>query len=99
MPATEKGDTMDAKTPCRVRWSNGSVTGAATWQELLDKVRQLQWWDWSEENFRMVLAKRADRWSNTTIDFDAPADELFRELQRAGLVEILGQDDNDREEV
>jgi len=26
-------------------------------------------------------------------------DELFRELERAGLVEILGENDTDREEV
>jgi len=90
---------MDNKSPCRVRWSNGSVTAAATWQELLDKVRQLQWWDWSEDTFRQILAKRAERWSSTVIDFDAPPDELFRELERAGLVEILGQNDNDREDI
>lgn len=92
-------ERIDGKTPVRVRWSNGSVTAAGDWQELLDKVRRLQWWDWDEETFRLILAKRAERWSRTVIDHDAPPDELFRELERAQLVEILGETDNDREEV
>jgi hypothetical protein len=89
----------DTKAPCRVRWSNGSVTAAGDWQELLDKVRRLQWWDWDEDTFRQILGKRAERWSGTTIDIDAPPEELFRELARAKLVIVLGDDDDEKEEV
>ncbi len=88
----------ETKATARVRWSNGSVTAAADWQELLDKVRRLQWWDWSEEVFRQVLAKRAYRWSKTEIDWEADPETLFLELERAHLVEILGPNDDGREE-
>lgn len=89
----------ELRHPVRVRWSNGHVDSASTWQGLLDKVRKSQWWAWSEEEFRLVLAKRSLRWSATEIDIDGDAELLFRELERARLVEVLGPFDNDYEEA
>lgn len=87
----------DTRT-CRIRWSNGSVSAAADWQSLLDAVRLQQWHTWTEEEFRLVLAKRAMRWSGTDIDYAAEPEDLFMELHRARLVEVLGPNDDDKEE-
>jgi hypothetical protein len=80
----------------RVRWSNGHVDSAATWQELLDKLRAAQWHPWDEDEFRVVLSKRCARWSGTEIDAWGTPRQLFRELERARLVEILR--DKEKEE-
>jgi hypothetical protein len=85
------------QSPVRVRWSNGHVDAAPDWQELLDKVRLGQWHHYDEETFRLVLGKRALRWSGTDIDTLADPERLFAELRRAGLVEILGPTDNESE--
>lgn len=74
-----------------VTWSNGSTTRARTWRELFDKVRAEQWRELTENEFRDELAKRCWIWSETSIDVGAPYRELFRELQRAGLVVIEGE--------
>lgn len=71
-----------------IRWSNGQIDKADTWQALLDEVRLTQWRDMDEEKFRVVMYDRAWMWSNTKIDFMAPAEQLFRELQYAGLIRI-----------
>jgi len=88
---------MTQTTQVRVRWSNGHVDSATDWQELLDKVRLSQWATWDEEDFRLVLGKRALRWSRTEIDTLADPERLFVELERAQLIEILGPYDNERE--
>lgn len=86
-----------APTQVRVRWSNAHVDSAPDWQELLDKVRLSQWHTWDEETFRLVLGKRALRWSGTEIDTLADPERLFAELERARLVEIIGPYDEERE--
>lgn len=88
------------KTPTnnkRVRWSNGHVDTARTWQTLLDRIRYSQWTVWTEEQFRAVLAKRALRWSGTEIDYLARPRRLFRELERAGMVEVLNPYENEED--
>lgn len=83
----------------RVRWSNGHVDSAPTWEALLDKVRLSQWHSWTEDEFRQVLGKRAMRWSSTPIVTAGSAEFFFTELQRALLVEILNDNDDEIEEV
>lgn len=83
----------------RVRWSNGHVDYAASWEALEEKVRHAQWQPWTEDEFRAVLSKRAMRWSATEIDIDGTSEELFHELQRARLVEVLDPNDDDYEEA
>lgn len=85
------------QTQVRVRWSNGHVDTAADWQELLDKIRLSQWQLQDEETFRLVLGKRALRWSGVEIDTLADPERLFAELERARLIEILGPDDDELE--
>lgn len=73
-----------------IRWSNGAVDKAATWEELLDRVRALQWnGGMPEDEFRSVLATRAYRWSLIKVDPTLPADAFFRDLAYAKLIEIL----------
>lgn len=90
---------MTNETQVRVRWSNGHVDSAADWQELLDKVRLSQWHYWTEEDFRLVLGKRAMRWSGTEIDATAEPHALFLDLERARLIEVLDPNDDEREEI
>ncbi len=89
----------NTQQPVRVRWSNGHVDSAPSWQDLLDKVRMSQWHAWTEDEFRQVLGKRAIRWNGTFIDTTAEPEALFREMERAHLVEILDPTDDDREEL
>lgn len=72
-----------------IRWSNGQTDKAATWQDLLDAVRESQWWAMPEDEFRAVLASRAYRWSRTKIDRDAAPADLFAALAKAHLIEII----------
>jgi hypothetical protein len=69
-------------------WSDGTVDRAATWQELLDKVRADQWHDYTEDAFRTEMGKRALMWSGVEIDMGAPPDEFFAELERADLIVV-----------
>jgi len=82
-----------------IRWSNGMVDKAGTWQEILDHVRATQWFDMPEDEFRAVLATRALRWSKTIVDPSLPARDLFFALEEAKLVEILTATEADEEPV
>lgn len=77
-----------------IRWSNGVEDKAATWQELLDRVRTTQWNAINEIEFRGVLATRAYRWSLTKIDAYAEPGDLFRALAKAHLIEITNEEEN-----
>jgi hypothetical protein len=72
-----------------IRWSNGQEDKAATWDDLLDRVRRTQWHTMTEDEFRAVLAVRALRWSKTEIDPTLPAQDLFYALEQAHLIEII----------
>lgn len=76
-----------------VRWSNGQIDTARSWQELLDLVRKTQWSLMPEDEFRYMLAKRAWRWSLTPVDTEATPRRFFKQLERARLVEILTSTD------
>lgn len=74
-----------------ITWSNGHRDEAASWDALLDLVRDTQWRTYSELGFRYEMQKRAYRWSGLTIDVDGSAQDLFVELQRAKLIVIDGK--------
>lgn len=80
-----------------VRWSNGQIDRARSWEDLLDLVRKTQWAVMDEDEFRGVMAKRAWRWSHTSVDTGATAEEFFAELQRAKLIEVLNDNDDGKE--
>lgn len=73
-----------------VEWSDGRQQWAPTWQALLDETREYQWSHVSERTFRAELAKRAIRWSRTEIDPWLPAGKLFKELERARMLIVIG---------
>lgn len=79
--------------PVAVRWSNGQVDTAATWEELLEVVRADQFRDYPEDEFRRVLAKRAWRWSRWPVNPDLPAELLFQELAMAKLIVFVYDDE------
>lgn len=75
-----------------VTWSNGRVDRATSWQKLLDKIRADQWREYTEEEFRAAMAKRAWRWSKTEIDMGATPARFFEELQYAKLL-VIGDEE------
>lgn len=72
----------------RVIWSNGKVDEARTWTGLLDQIREDQWRGYTDWEFRAEMAKRAWRWSRTSIDMGASPRRFFHELERAKLIII-----------
>jgi hypothetical protein len=73
-----------------IRWTNDDVDEAPTWQALLDLVRETQWHVYETElEFREAMAHRCEVWSGTAIDPGGTPEELFRELERARLIEIV----------
>jgi hypothetical protein len=79
-----------------IRWSNGAVDKAASWEELLARVNRLPWnRDLSPDEFRAVMATRAYRWSGVKVDPDPeiPAAQFIRDLAFAKLVEIIDYDE------
>lgn len=72
----------------RIIWSNGKVDQASTWQGLLDRIRGDQWRGYAEWEFRAEMAKRAWRWSHTSIDMGARPRRFFQDLERAKLIII-----------
>lgn len=76
-----------------IQWSNGSTTSARTWDDLTAKVAAIQWHEYTPEQMRHVLAKRAWRWSNVDVDPDAASREFWHGLETAKLVIIEKDDD------
>jgi hypothetical protein len=72
-----------------IRWENDERDVGSTWQELLDHVRDTQWYTYeSEAEFRADMASRAFNWSLTEIDTGGTAEQFFRELKRARVIRI-----------
>lgn len=72
-----------------IRWENDERDVGSTWQEILDHVRDTQWYTYeSEAEFRAVMAHRAFIWSLTEIETGGTAEEFFRELERARVIRI-----------
>jgi len=80
-----------------VRWSNGKVDRAPTWEALEEAIRKDQWWYMDPNQFRVQMQKRAHRWSTTEILTACSSERFFQELSRALLVEILNDDDDPKE--
>lgn len=72
-----------------VRWSNGQLDRAESWEALEDALRLDQFSEFTPDEFRAVLAKRAWRWSGTRVDTDISSAEFFMELAWAKLIEIV----------
>jgi len=72
-----------------IRWSNGVVDMAPTWEQLEAKVRETQWWSYEPDEFRRAMAKRALVWSGTEIDVTGSSEEFFAQLRRAYLIEYV----------
>ena len=82
-----------------IEWSGGQIDKAATWQELLDRVRDAQWAKYKDEaHFREGLAARAYRWNLTEIDPELPPVQFFAALEGAKLIEILDRSTDNSEE-
>lgn len=73
-----------------IRWPNGEINEATTWGALFDLVQEAQWRTMSKRRFRRVMARRAVVWSNMEINKKAPPEAFFEELERAGMLQIIG---------
>jgi hypothetical protein len=76
-----------------IRWPDGEMERAPTWGALLDMLRQQQFEDLTEARFRIELGRRAYNWSYTQINAWAPPRRLFQELARAGMLDIIEDDE------
>ena len=76
-----------------VEWSDGRITSGATWIDLMEKVRGMQWRDLTVEEFRLEMAKRALRWSRTEIDPWLTPRKFFQELQRAQMLIVVDDEE------
>lgn len=72
-----------------VRWANGKVDTADSWQDLLDTLRAAQWAKYDEIKFREVMKRRAIVWSGSKINIDGNAEQFIRELEYARLLVIV----------
>jgi hypothetical protein len=75
-----------------IEWGDGRQLAASTWDELFHMVREKAWNGLDEDSFRQEMAKRALRWSGTVIDPWLPARKFFRELERARMLVISGEE-------
>lgn len=73
----------------RVRWPDGSEDQSETFGQLLKSLLSWQWRRMSMPQFKRELANRAAVWSATHIETEATGQEFFRELERAGMLEII----------
>lgn len=73
-----------------IMWPNGRYDEAGTWDELLENIRMSQWSDMNEQEFRRTMARRAAIWSSTIIMVNCTAARFIRELERAGILIVLG---------
>lgn len=74
----------------RIRWPDGKEYGGNSWSDLLRRINALPWNEHMDESeFRQELARRAYVWSETIVNPAAPPATLFRELAKAGALEIL----------
>ena len=80
-----------------IRWSNGRSDFAPTWEGLEQKVRDDQWWDFTPDEFRIAMQKRARLWSSTEISTVGTSEEFFAELARAKLI-VIEPDGSDPKE-
>lgn len=85
----------DMKSVVAIVWSNGQIDKAEDWDELEDHVRATQWWAMDADEFRLVMQKRAYRWSLTEISTVGTSEAFFAELARADLIRIIDTDDTD----
>jgi len=81
-----------------ITWSNEKSDHAKTWEELETAVRLDQWWALDPDEFRQEMAKRAQRWSGTEIVTAGSSEQFLRELERAKLVRIETDDDDEKED-
>ena len=83
-----------------IRWENGEIDRAATWQALLDHVRETQWRSYdTEAEFRSEMAHRALVWSGPEIDPGGTPEHFFNELERANLIRIKPRDERAADEL
>lgn len=74
-----------------VRWHNGLMDAAPTWDLLFERVHGAKWnRGFDEHEFRVQLARRAYVWcGEPVVHPDAPPQQIFAELEKAGLVTII----------
>lgn len=69
-----------------VRWPDGKVQTAETWEDLEEQVRVSQYDIPAKESFREHMANRAKKWSGTEIMTSGTSNDFFWELERAGML-------------
>jgi len=77
----------------QIIWPDGHVDTGPTWEAVFDQIRRAQWYVECERVFRETLSDRALVWSKgrMEIDPDLPLPDLFRALEKAGMLTIVSE--------
>ncbi len=78
----------------KIKWPDGDLEVAESWEALEESVRADQWTPFSPEEFRLQMQHRALVWSGTEIMTAGDSKTFFEELSRAGLLDIVGEADD-----
>jgi hypothetical protein len=70
--------------------TSGKILTANTWNELEQQLRDDEWNPSKKLKFRLEFGRRAYNWSRTIIDTEAGSRRFFRQLERAGMLRIVG---------
>lgn len=78
-----------------IKWPNGEIDHADTWEEIERRVQKVQWEDYdSQDEFREDMARRAMYWSGLEIDTFGTSEQFVWELERAQMLirfEVYGE--------
>lgn len=80
---------MGARTRIRVRWADGSVTEAASWEDLEASLRRLALREYrTARGFRRALAHRCAVWTGQRVKVGGTSEDFLLGLAGAGLFDV-----------
>lgn len=74
----------------KIKFPDGQTLEAPTWEELEDRLRLMQFEDYSDQtSFREAMQRRAEVWSDTEIMINGDSQDFMYELSRAQLLDVI----------
>jgi hypothetical protein len=74
-------------------FTSGAYVAAPSWRDLESKLRGDEWNPENKRMFRIEMARRARVWSETRVDKTVTPREFVQELERAGLLRIIDEEE------
>lgn len=76
-----------------VIWTDGHHDSATSWRALEEHVRRDQWHRYGRLAFRLSMRHRARVWSDSGVGLLGSSAAFFADLEAAGMLRILEDDD------